>query len=979
MHTSFGRSVFALITFWLLAFLAPLPACGQDSATTAALTGTVRDARGAVIVGAIISLRELATNQTRSATSNDEGSYRFAVLPVGDYEVHVEAQGFARYTNPEVELALGRTTTLDITLGLAGVSEQVTISDRPLAIDPTATGSTISIDPERIAELPVNSRNYLEFTLLAPGVAPSSRQATGGGSSASSSAPLADSGFTFGGLRPRSNAISIDGLDNTDETTGAARVALSPEMAREFQIVNNGQSAEFGGAAGGAINVVTRTGSNDYHGSAFLFFQPARLSARDPLSGADNTGADRRRQFRRYQPGVSLGGPVRRNRIFFYTALEQEYRSTEERSDIDPLVRSRISAGLAAGLAPRLSVRSLSSQFFPVKANETEAAGKLTYLANSSNTLNFGFNFTNLRETAAAFNTDSLSDVTARGSAFTKDYQLTGSVVSVLTPQLINDFRFQASVRRVVTRAGDTNGPGVEIVGLARFGRPFDADATRRETREQVVNNISLSRSRYDLKAGASVNHVSLRNDARDGFGGNYAFRSLDDFLTARPAVWRQAFGDSRTRFDVTSFGGFLQNQLRVTRQLTLNLGARYDITRLPSPFRTDRNNFSPRVGLAYSPASEWVVRAGFGLYYDRLPLAYLNRAIQKNGVQAFEQVATDVTAVSVFAANGGGRAIAPIAGIAPSIFRADPDFSTPYSMQANAGIERLLSTNTTLRADYLFTHGVHLPRTRNINLLPPVTLTPTSAAALGVANPTQQQLGRLVFGTGRIDPRFDSIYQLENSASSTYNGLTFALNKRLSNDSALLASYTISQTIDDASDFDEQPANPYDLRAERALSRHHVGQRFVLSGLFELFGEKEEGGNTKQGGREGLLRELLSDIEVAPIITISSGRPVNALTGVDENRSRAFPFVARPLGFARNTLRTPGFFNVDLRAVKYIPFGERRRLDLVIEFFNLFNHPNAVSLNSFHGSGTTPLSTFGTPTAFAAPRQVRFSIDFEF
>jgi hypothetical protein len=346
--------------------------------------------------------------------------------------------------------------------------------------------------------------------------------------------------------------------------------------------------------------------------------------------------------------------------------------------------------------------------------------------------------------------------------------------------------------------------------------------------------------------------------------------------------------------------------------------------------------------------------------------------------VQAFEQVATDTDAANVFAANGGGRTLAPVAGIAPSIFRSDPQFVTPYSGQANVGVEHLLTENITIRADYLFTRGLHLPRTRNINLLPPVTLTTANAAALGFFNPTLQQLGRSVFGSGKADPRFDAIYQLEDSATSTYNGLTLALNKRMSNEFELLASYTLSKTRDDASDFDEQPQNPFDLRAERALSRQDVRHRFVLSGLFDLpFGDEEEKGAGSE--RDSPIGKVLGHIEIAPIVTFSSGRPVNALTGSDEERSRAFPLTSRPFGFGRNALRTSRLINFDIRALKYFPMGERRRLDLVVEAFNLFNHPNVLSLNSFFGSGATPLLTFGMPTSFSAPRQVRFSIDFEF
>src|SRR2546421_938681 len=217
-------------------------------------------------------------------------------MAVGDYEVKAQATGFAPYFNPKVTVALGRSTMLDLSLTTRDVNAQVTVTDSPPALDATQTAFTTSIDPERIEELPVNSRNYLEFTLLAPGVAPSNQQ-NGGGSKAGSGSPLADSGFTFGGLRPRSNSISIDGLDNTDETTGAARVALSPEIVREFQIVNNGQSAEFGGAAGGAINVVTQTGANEWHRDVFTLSHNEGFNARSSLSEPPPAS---RLRFRRY-------------------------------------------------------------------------------------------------------------------------------------------------------------------------------------------------------------------------------------------------------------------------------------------------------------------------------------------------------------------------------------------------------------------------------------------------------------------------------------------------------------------------------------------------------------------------------------------------------------------------------------------------------------------------------------------------------
>src|SRR5262249_5355924 len=247
-------------------------------------------------------------------------------------------------------------------------------------------------------------------------------------------------------------------------------------------------------------------------------------------------------------------------------------------------------------------------------------------------------------------------------------------------------------------------------------------------------------------------------------------------------------------------------------------------------------------------------------------------------------QVAGEALASAIFASSGGGPVASPILTIAHSIYSADPKFVTPYSLQANASIERLLSSDVTIRADYLFTRGVHLLRTRNINLLPPI---PGSD-------------GRTIFGPGRIDPRFDAVYRLERSAVSSYNGLTMSLNKRLSDDLELLASYTLSKAIDDASDFDEHPQNPYNLHEERALSRHDVRNRLVVSSLFDLPIGEDENDAGKSHRSPNFVGRIFGHIEAAPIFTFSSGRPVNVLTGADEEHSRAYPFASRPLGLGR-------------------------------------------------------------------------------
>jgi len=408
-------------------------------------------------------------------------------------------------------------------------------------------------------------------------------------------------------------------------------------------------------------------------------------------------------------------------------------------------------------------------------------------------------------------------------------------------------------------------------------------------------------------------------------------------------------------------------------------LGARYDFERLPSGFNQDTNNLSPRIGLAWSPSPKWVFRAGYGVFFDRYILANLTRAIEKNGSQAFEQVVDGNAAASLFAATQGGPLVAPASGTAPSPFRPDPRMAAPNSQQASAGAEYLLAKNLTVRSDYLFVRGVKLPRTLNVNLLPPVVLTLANASSLGAPNPMPQQIGREVFSPGRLNTQFDDIYQLQNSASSTYKGVSFTLNRRMSDELAFSTSYTLSKTFDDASDFDEQPQNPFALRAENAVSRQHQQQRFVFNALWELpIGDEEDKGG-KSGENTGWLTQTFSHIEVAPILILESGRPINPLTGLDSNQSHAFPLSARPLGLSRNSLNTSALATMDFRVLKYFPFGGVKRLDVVAEFFNLFNSANVSQINPVFGSGLTPISGFKQPIAGTGARQIQFSLDFEF
>jgi hypothetical protein len=944
-------------------------AAAQASRVGATLEGTVTDTSGAVIPNSKVTLHNPLTNQSRTVTTDEQGFFRAEQLAVGTYEIRVEQTGFAPYRQAGVGASLGQTVHLDIVLAPASASEQVTVNAQPSSLDPSQSSVVSFVDQERIEELPVRSRNYLDFVLLAPGVS-SSPIASG----ASGSTPLTGSGFTFGGLRSRSNNLSIDGLDNNDEYTGSSRTELSPEIVQEFQVVNNGLSAESGGASGGSINVITRSGTNAIHGDAFLFAQDGALNARDPFETESGKPS-----FRRLRAGFALGGPVIKNKTFYYAALEQEHNRGQIGSDIDLTGASTINAFLAMGAFPGLATRQITTAFSPTARAETEAAGKLDHQLTKNTALMLRYTFTNNKESGDAFNSNGLIDASARGSSFTSDNALSASLTTVLSSEAVSDLRFQAATRHAVLRTNEPLGPEIDIAGLITFGRPYAGNSERRENHYQAGYTYSRTVGKHLWKVGGTVNRVRLRADVPDGFDSVYLFGSLGDFLAGNPNQFRQAFGNSTVDFPVTSFGGFVQDHWSLARQLTVDLGVRYDFERVPGGFNQDTNNISPRIGLAWSPSPKWVFRAGYGLFFDRYVLANLTRAIEKNGSQAFEQVADGNAAASFFATAQGRPLGAPASGIAPSIFRPDPRMATPYSQQASDGAEYLLAKNLTLRADYLFVHGVKLPRTLNLNLLPPTVLTLANSSSLGVSDPTPQQIGREVFSPARLGTQFGDTYVLQNSASSTYNGVSFTLNRRMSDELAFSASYTLSKTFDDASDFDEQPQNPFDLRTENAVSRQHQRQRFVFNALWELpIGDEEDKGG-KSEENTGWLTQTFSHIEVAPILTLESGRPVNPLTGLDSNQSHAFPLSARPLGLDRNSLSTPALATMDFRVLKYFPFGGVKRLDVVAEFFNLFNSANVSQINPVFGSGLTPMPGFRQPIAGTGARQIQFSLDFEF
>src|SRR3954468_1734925 len=518
---------------------------------TAVLEGTVEDSTGAVVTTAVVTIRDPDTNLTRTTRTDSSGRFRLSDLLVGTYEVRVESDGFTPYVHAGVTLAIGQTARIVIGLRPAGLVEEVSVSAQPPPLDVRQTSVATVIDTERIEELPVRSRNYLEFALLAPGVTRASPPPNAG----AVTSVLPSTGFSFQGLRPRSNTLTIDGIDNTDEFTGSSRTELSLEVVREFQVVKSGWLAESGGGSAGAINVVTKSGANTLHGDAFVFGQSGIVNARPKLE--ETLDADP--ALTRYRAGAAGGGPISKDRTFYYAAAEREGTQDETASDISPSAAAAINRALSSGVLPEIGTRELTIGTFPTTRRETESSVKVSRVLESSGFLTAAVAANQNADEYDAFNGGGLSDRSARGSATTRDVALTGSWSTTLTPHTANELRGQLAARRQTLESTDRQGPGVVISGVADFGTSYVGDSDRRQSYVEIADTATHSRGQHLLKVGAGLKRIGIHGAVADGVRGLYTFRSLDGFLVDSP-VTRIMSGAAAVDFAASRASAFVQD-----------------------------------------------------------------------------------------------------------------------------------------------------------------------------------------------------------------------------------------------------------------------------------------------------------------------------------------------------------------------------------------------------------------------------------
>ena len=920
--------------FFVILFVSTSLCAAQQNVTSGTLSGRVEDARGAVVNGAHLTAIHLETNQQLKTTSDHEGRYRFPYLRTGAYELRIDAQGFSSITR-QLTVSVGQALDLPIKLEVAGVSAQVNIdSDVPI-VETVRTQITETITPGEINELPLNGRNYLDLALLIPGVSPTN---TGSNQRFAETSAVPGQGISIAGQRNLYNSFILDGVSANDDAADLTGTYYSEEVIDQFQVVTSGGIAEFGRASGGVVNILTKSGTNDLRGSLYGFFRNQRFDARNPLAPTKDL-------LTQAQYGGTVSGPLRRERTFFFSNVEQTRRNYSAVVTISPAAVTTINNRLRAiSYAGPL----ISTGVVPASFDTTNFFTRIDHSINQRNQLSGRYSLYHIN----AVNSRTVGGLNAvsRGTGLADtDQTVQVSNVTTLSNHTLNEARFQYTNSRLDAPVNDEVGPAVGISGVANFGTATFSPLARDINLFEAVNNLSTQRGAHSLKAGAGFLYNRVNILFPGAVQGVYAFSSLNNFLNGNYINYQQAFGVQNQIQSNPNFGVFVQDEWRVRPDLTINAGLRYDLQFLPDPIETDTDNIAPRIGIVYAPGDrKTAIRASFGLYYDRIPLRATSNALQRDGSKFIVVQLSPIQPGAPVFPNALTLQPATLP-TKPNITRIDPNIETSYSHQANLQIERELPGNAVVSVGYLHVRALHLILSRNVNV-------PTVPASAGIPN------------LGRPDPNWGNISRFESSGKSNYDGMVVSFNKRASRWTNVRVSYTLSKTIDDAGNsFFSSVQNNFNIRDDRGLSDNDQRHRLVVSGSLEA---------PEQGKTNGL-QSVLRGFHLGYIFTYGSRMPFNVLFGSDRNLDTNNN--DRPLGVGRNTGRGFDFTSLDLRVSRKFRLTERVDLQLLAEGFNVLNRANFGVPNSTFGPGINPLPTFGQPTAAFDPRQFQFGMRLSF
>jgi outer membrane receptor protein involved in Fe transport len=945
------------------------PAWAQ-SAATGTVEGVVTDSSGGVLPGVSVLVRNMDTNVAREMTTDTQGRYRAAALQPGRYEVSATLVGFSVRSRPDIQVSVGQVAPVDLQAQPAGVTETVSVTtDAPL-VDTTRTDVSTVIGQDSIRNLPVNGRRWDHFVLLTPGVSN-------------------DGNFglvSYRGISGLYNNNMVDGVDNNQaffsEARGRTRAVYSISSAsiKEFQVGISNMSAEFGRAAGGTVNAVTKSGTNSMSGEGFYFLRDKAFQSKDPFIPQNVWDAidERRQQF-----GLVVGGPISRDKLFFFGSYDQQVRNfppfvnTANATFYDTCTASTANCTAARALYHSFEVASER------EANNKVSLVKIDWAANPAN--NFTFSYNGQRwNSPNGINTGAVLTLaeSGNGSDIVKTDFAVANWNSIISQKWLNEFRLQIG-RDYEEQTPNAPGPSTGVTGGISFGMPNFLPRPKYpyEQRYQFLDSVTFYSGAHTIKSGFDINFVKEALQNLFQGGGVYAYSSLTNISTDCPAgatgctpgggrtytSFNQAFDlnglAGALEFNSTTYAAYVQDMWRLNDRLLVNLGLRYDYQKLPQPgsvesggvtfagnpavpqtteFNQDKKNWAPRLGVTYDLGArhDTVLRASYGIFYGLTSNSAVSNALLNNGINLVTYTFTPTTAGAPIYPNVLSAPPVGAVGTRPDIQYLSPDLVRPRVHSTDVAIERRLASDITMTVSYLNSRGRNLPYFRDINF-------PVASSTVNYVQEGQtQSLGSFPLYRGtRPNTSFGRITVMESTVDTDYNALVLELRKRFSRGLLFDANYTLAKSEDNgqtsATFFSSNQS--YDGPTARANSVDSVlnpsnsdrRHRFVASFHFQP--------------------QYLWGIGVGGILTLESGLPITqtisgsllgtvgsvlSTTTNGTGGSTVVPWV----GF--NSDRQTGRKTFDMRVAKEVRIGNARA-QVLWEVFNVFNTENYATFSS--------------------------------
>jgi hypothetical protein len=931
------RTLAIAMTIGILTTLANSPARAQGSAS---LAGVVRDTSGAVVPGATLTVLDIRTGVSRSVVTDGDGAFRVLGLATGeDVQVAVELAGFQIERRRLQSLTAGERRVIDVTITPASVSAEVVVRpDIPIARTTTPElGGTLS--QEQVESVPVNGRDLVSLAYLVPGAAPSR--------GFYNLAPR----LTINGSSSLVTNYSVDGFDNTDLFLGGPKVPVTVGSTQNLAVLVNSYSAEYGRTGNGVFAVTTRSGANRVTGDAFYAVRPgSALDSPNHFAPRDEAGNVIADSFQRHQAGGSIGGPLVRDRTFYFGNIEV----ARERQDA--ILTSPLSVGLA-----------------PTSFDNQQGMAKLHHRWNDRQTSVFRY----------------------LGGAYTHDGDV-GFVGGLTLPsaglQVNYRTQFAAFTHRSVTAHDGLNELGVQVGQLRADWRSLDPGprvvVTDGGATQAVIGSVSdtffwterdlqvrevftAPLKRHTLRVGGDLLRGDFDIRSGPGARGEYIVdlegRSVTPsgpYLTVSdlPAdtkvlSYSQSFVNAEVRRAQTLASLFVEDSWRATSDFTASFGMRWDydsVTNTPAG-HPDLDNVAPRLGFTWTPggSSRRLVRGGYGLFYERIPFAVYSDTMfnaPTNGAIGITFAPGTPFPPPPFPTQLPRNAVdsVPLDQLPPRNVQVfDPDLKSPRNEQLSVGYVLALTSDMAVSVDYVFNRGFNLIRRIDTNA--PASVPAGIDRPVAAADSTRPVVP--VAGGYRL------IEQDQSSGRSHFNGLYVTLRKRQVNRLSFDISYTLSRVLNNTDDINFRPV---DSRAPDAEWGPSLNDRLHVLAV-----------NAVVRGPLGL--------DVVPVLFLSSGQPLNPLTGLDNNGDTIFN--DRPAGYARNSDRTTGYKQLDLGVLRTFPVGGGA-IEVRAEIFNLFNAVNYSGFFNYGASGVRP-DEKGTlafqPTVAGPARQFQFQVRYRF